>query len=719
MASHGCPPFSGYFLIRRVRSIWPLHLVQAPQSLQSPYSQSTDGGPSHSARAHSRSSESAPWHGFPPNAGCCATTLLRACWPPPQEVVHSLHSSQSAKRQLMASPEPQPAGASSCGPGLQGQVSFSAPAHHLPSPLPYVPTRLERRVTPSQLAEQSDQLSHSVSTQSTGASQATCTLQNRTSEFLPSGSSPHSFAVRTMRRVRPEVPPPQVAVHLDQGSHSPNSPSMQCAGLHSCVLQGSTCSFSETAQGFPPSLGDLRMWRSRVRWPPPQEQEQPPHWVQSSHSQSTPQGGLSGHCLASDRAMSQPMPPALRRLTTSRERVCRPTPQLAEHWPHSCQPLTWQSSLLQGWVLQPLVWTSSWGHVLPPFSGKWWTWRCRCVCPPPQSRSHSSHCVHSETRQSTAFFLQVSVSCMAPLQSLPPRSESWAMLRSRKRWLSKPQSDHWPHAPNSQLTDEWLKHIGSSAQQWSIISRSPSHWPPPRRASCRRLRERLRQPAPQLLLQAVHAPQELNLQGSGSSSSHGAVSCRGPVQGSPPNWGGRTTSRERNRWLLPAPEAGQWLHSRQAESSQSTGRSQAASQRLVSSSGPEQGSPHSLFVTSMARCLSHSPTHVGSCHSPQGANLQGLGSHFGWQLSTTGHALTLSCVPAHLLSGAPWKMKLREGLSSESLMTLFRMLVPEPQPALHAVDCDHSVHSQKAVFWHSLVQFETSLALFASQGLPQ
>jgi len=110
---------------------------------------------------------------------------------------------------------------------------------------------------------------------------------------------------------------------------------------------------------------------------------------------------------------------------------------------------------------------------------------------------------------------------------------------------------------------------------------------------------------------------------------------------------------------------------------------------------------------------------VGSCHSPQGANLQGLGSHFGWQLSTTGHALTLSCVPAHLLSGAPWKMKLREGLSSESLMTLFRMLVPEPQPALHAVDCDHSVHSQKAVFWHSLVQFETSLALFASQGLPQ
>mmetsp|Transcript_101343 Transcript_101343/g.312567 ORF Transcript_101343/g.312567 Transcript_101343/m.312567 type:complete len:284 (-) Transcript_101343:397-1248(-) len=282
-------------------------------------------------------------------------TLLRTCSPPPHLAVHVLHSCHSPKVQSTASPMPQPTGASPCGSGLQGQVSFNAPRHHLPSPLPYASMRLERRFTPLQEVEQSDHSSHCESTQSTGSSQATCTLQKRTSEFLPSGSSPHSLAVFSIRRVRLDVPPPHVAVHVDQDSQAANTPSMQWAGLHSCVLQGSTCSLSETSQGFPPSRGDSARRRSRVRWPPPQEQEQPPQSVQSSQRQSTPQGGFSGHSRVTESDMSQPTPPGLRRLTTERDRDCRPTPQLAVQVLHCAQVPMWQSSLSHGWVLQPFV----------------------------------------------------------------------------------------------------------------------------------------------------------------------------------------------------------------------------------------------------------------------------------------------------------------------------------------------------------------------------
>mmetsp|Transcript_18509 Transcript_18509/g.50988 ORF Transcript_18509/g.50988 Transcript_18509/m.50988 type:complete len:269 (-) Transcript_18509:35-841(-) len=267
---------------------------------------------------------------------------------------------------------------------------------------------------PLQEVEHSVQSPQSVSEQLTGASHGTCTLQKRTSELMPTGSRPHSLAVRRTLRCRVEVPPPHVAEQLVHPSQSLNLPSMHFSTLQGSVLQGSTCSLSEALQGFPPLRGMRPTLRWRFRWPPPHEQEQPPQALQSPQAQSMPQEGVSGQSRVSESDMSQPAPPGLRRFTTKRERVCMPTPQLAEHSLQSLQLPTRQSLLSQGCVLQPLVWTSSRGQVSPPCSGKRWTCRCLCVCPPPQVLSHSSQWVHSETTQSTAWRWQVSVSCKAP-----------------------------------------------------------------------------------------------------------------------------------------------------------------------------------------------------------------------------------------------------------------------------------------------------------------
>mmetsp|Transcript_51457 Transcript_51457/g.164772 ORF Transcript_51457/g.164772 Transcript_51457/m.164772 type:complete len:436 (+) Transcript_51457:367-1674(+) len=425
----------------RVRSLWPLHLEQAPQEVHSAYSQSTLGGPSHSALPHSLTSESAPSHGFPPCSGGRSSSLLRVCWPPPHVALQARHSSQWPSSQSTGRPVLHPSGTRSFGPGLHGQVSLRAPMHHLPLPRPYVATRLARCRRPLQLAVHSVHRSHSVSSQSTGASQATPTLQNLTSKLLPSGSLPHSLAILAILRCLVDVPPPQEAEQWPHCAHSLNSPSRQACTLHFCVLQGSTCSLSDTAQGLPPALGERRMWRSRVRWPPSQEQVQPPHSLQSSHSQSTtPQEGCPGHSRTSPSGKSQPAPPGLLRLAMKRRRVCMPTPQLVEQRPHSVQPLTRQSPLSQGFAAQPFVCISSCGQVLPPCSGNLWTCRWRCVCPPPQVLSQESQAVHSETTQSTlSSSPQDSVSSRSPRQREPLPLAYRAICRSRYLWPWAPQ----------------------------------------------------------------------------------------------------------------------------------------------------------------------------------------------------------------------------------------------------------------------------------------
>mmetsp|Transcript_26237 Transcript_26237/g.55661 ORF Transcript_26237/g.55661 Transcript_26237/m.55661 type:complete len:361 (-) Transcript_26237:1763-2845(-) len=225
------------------------------------------------------------------------------------------------------------------------------------------------------------------------------------------------------------------------------------------------------------------------------------------------------------------------------------------------------------------------------------------------------------------------------------------------------------------------------------------------------------QPSPQLLLQALQAPQWANLQGSGSTVLHPAVSSRMPLHDRPPFSGISLIFRERYFCPLTA-LAAHWLHSDHSDTLQSFFAWHSAGQVFVSRSEPPQGSPHSLLVCATRRCRSQRPVHVGVVHSPQESNKHGLGMHSGVQLLTKGHTLTFSWLPVHLLLSWPWKMKPFVA-SFFKVIARFRMVVAEPQPALHEVESDHSVHTQNAVLWQVLVQFDTSLATFGSHGFPQ
>mmetsp|Transcript_79581 Transcript_79581/g.140772 ORF Transcript_79581/g.140772 Transcript_79581/m.140772 type:complete len:99 (+) Transcript_79581:2230-2526(+) len=62
-------------------------------------------------------------------------------------------------------------------------------------------------------------------------------------------------------------------------------------------------------------------------------------------------------------------------------------------------------------------------------------------------------------------------------------------------------------------------------------------------------------------------------------------------------------------------------------STQSCGFTQSGSHRFVSTRAPAQGLPHSLFGTTITRCRSQSPVHIGLCQSLQSAKAQLRGVH--------------------------------------------------------------------------------------------
>mmetsp|Transcript_73824 Transcript_73824/g.192607 ORF Transcript_73824/g.192607 Transcript_73824/m.192607 type:complete len:289 (+) Transcript_73824:1036-1902(+) len=288
-------------------------------------------------------------------------------------------------------------------------------------------------MTPLQSAEQADQPPQELNSQSSDCSHATPTLQNFTSEALPSATRPHSFAVRATLRCRAAVPPSHVAVHEPHASQSPNLPSTHSAE-QDCVLQGPTCSLSEALHGRPPFCGGLDRRRTRECWPPPQSSEQASQSDQSAHLQSTgPQAEDSWHASASPRCVMQPSPPSdlVRRIV--RLRIRTPGPHDVEHWPHAVQSLTSQSCFEHGSSPHPLVSMSSGGHGTPPPCANSWICRTLWVCPPPQVRSHCSHEVQSEMLQSTAGCSQVAVSCSGPSQNAPPPTAVRRTLRKRSR----------------------------------------------------------------------------------------------------------------------------------------------------------------------------------------------------------------------------------------------------------------------------------------------
>lgn len=166
------------------------------------------------------------------------------------------------------------------------------------------------------------------------------------------------------------------------------------------------------------------------------------------------------------------------------------------------------------------------------------------------------------------------------------------------------------------------------------------------------------------------------------------VSSNAPTHARPSFSGCCTMVRERLRcdcdW-----KGGHWLHSLHALNSQSFGLSHSTEHCLVECKGPAHGSPHSLFVTSMVRRRSQSPSQVGSPHSPQVLNAQFLGSHVLHPEDADAHKLTFNCVPAH--SDSPTTLKRNCPIPGSLVVkpkALLRIVVAGPQDS-QAVEPDH------------------------------
>mmetsp|Transcript_5024 Transcript_5024/g.12921 ORF Transcript_5024/g.12921 Transcript_5024/m.12921 type:complete len:204 (+) Transcript_5024:983-1594(+) len=197
-------------------------------------------------------------------------------------------------------------------------------------------------------AEQALHSPHTSSSQSRGGSQCASTLQYLVSRSLPSGSLPHELAIVAILRFRKLVPPAQVAEQSDQLSHSPQAPSKHSL-WQPPRLHGSISSLLNASQTLPPAEATILISRVRWRVPPSQETLQSLHTDHVSHSQSRgPQSGLSSQCRVCPSSKKQPAPPRPRRATTSRWRDCMLGPQLFEQALHSPQPETRQSRTSQG-----------------------------------------------------------------------------------------------------------------------------------------------------------------------------------------------------------------------------------------------------------------------------------------------------------------------------------------------------------------------------------
>mmetsp|Transcript_131749 Transcript_131749/g.281702 ORF Transcript_131749/g.281702 Transcript_131749/m.281702 type:complete len:207 (-) Transcript_131749:1269-1889(-) len=203
----------------------------------------------------------------------------------------------------------------------------------------------DRRLTPSHSLVQALQSVHSLNWQSTAGSHWTSALQLLCSFVWPRAGLPHSLASVWTCRERQVMPPSQVAEHTSHSLQSSHSPSLQSSCWpQGCVLHGCTSSLLLASQGLPPRSGTLAMWRSRVRWPPPQEQVQPPQSDQSAQAQST---SLQARCMpvqawTSDSSMSQPLPPSRDIWVKD---LLRKWTQETLHWPQSLQSDTWHARL--------------------------------------------------------------------------------------------------------------------------------------------------------------------------------------------------------------------------------------------------------------------------------------------------------------------------------------------------------------------------------------
>mmetsp|Transcript_68494 Transcript_68494/g.189547 ORF Transcript_68494/g.189547 Transcript_68494/m.189547 type:complete len:344 (+) Transcript_68494:2089-3120(+) len=199
---------------------------------------------------------------------------------------------------------------------------------------------------------------------------------------------------------------------------------------------------------------------------------------------------------------------------------------------------------------------------------------------------------------------------------------------------------------------------------------------------------------------------------------HCSVSFRLALHGAPSKLGRSRTRR--SRCLCPIlPFIWQGLQAVQSERWQSLRFGFCSTQRFVSPRGPRQGSPHSLLVTAMLRCLSQRPVGAGLLHSPQALKLQSMGTQGGVHGCMSGQSLILSWAPWHF---APMEAENRKSGDPETgsrLSALLRIIVPCPQPAPQPLGADQSVQVQNKVSSQWPVQFETSLAVLMSHILPQ
>mmetsp|Transcript_84941 Transcript_84941/g.253228 ORF Transcript_84941/g.253228 Transcript_84941/m.253228 type:complete len:214 (+) Transcript_84941:1148-1789(+) len=211
----------------------------------------------------------------------------------------------------------------------------------------------------------------------------------------PVAGLPQWFASVRTERERHATPPLQLLEHSDHSSHSPQTPSTHATVSQASALQTPTSSLLSGTQGLPPRCGGRSTRRVRVRWPPPQEQEQSLQSAQSLQRQSTYSQWPSEQASNCVSSRPHPVPPFLGCCMIFRSRWRWPAPQDALHalqCPHS---LTTQSTFSShGASLQPRVSMRLGWHCAPPRVGFWTTWRCLACWPPSHVLSHTSHSLH-------------------------------------------------------------------------------------------------------------------------------------------------------------------------------------------------------------------------------------------------------------------------------------------------------------------------------------
>mmetsp|Transcript_3655 Transcript_3655/g.8747 ORF Transcript_3655/g.8747 Transcript_3655/m.8747 type:complete len:211 (-) Transcript_3655:377-1009(-) len=146
-----------------------------------------------------------------------------------------------------------------------------------------------------------------------------------------------------------------------------------------------------------------------------------------------------------------------------------------------------------------------------------------------------------------------------------------------------------------------------------ISTSPPSHGFPPARPTVSTLRVRFLCPPPQVLVHSLQLPQAESTQSCFSlqgESLQASVSTMAPSQGRPRWLDSVTTILVRLRW--PPPQL--WSQDDQDPHSDSTqscgGLEQSGVHEAVSTFGPSHGFPQSFDCCAMTRCLSCSPSHV-------------------------------------------------------------------------------------------------------------